>query len=208
MYLLKKVVLDLADGDVVRIRESKKPLERFAEVEGAVFYPGRYELQKDMRLSSLLMKVQLMPEAKNDFFFIERLLRDSTVRILKVTAAEAGNFVLEPRDRVQVYNKVFYANQEMVEVDGAVRLPVKRMLAINDKILVSDAVQLAGGLLPTALEKAQIIRRDIMQPEKVEYFPIDLTNPGSAELKAGDKLIVFDKKNFCTWLYSITWRCS
>lgn len=191
-----KQVVSILDGDVVTIRSAAKPLERFAEVEGAVFYPGRYELQKDMRLSSLLMKVQLMPEAKNDFFFIERLLRDSTVRILKVTAAEAGNFVLEPRDRVQVYNKVFYANQEMVEVDGAVRLPIKRMLAINDKILVSDAVQLAGGLLPTALERAQIIRRDIMQPEKVEYFPVDLSNPGNIELKAGDKLIVFDKRTF------------
>ena len=194
--LSKKINVDLADGDIVRVRNSKKPLERFTEVEGAVYYPGRYELQKDMRLSALLMKVQLMPEAKNDFFFVERLLRDSTVRILKVNAADAGNFVLEPRDRVQVYNKIFYANQEMVEVDGAVKLPVKRMLAINDKITVSDAIQLAGGLLPTALDKAQIIRRDIMQPEKVEYFPVELSNPGSAELKAGDKLIVFDKRTF------------
>ncbi|MEY3559680.1 MAG: hypothetical protein RIS12_112 [Bacteroidota bacterium] len=194
--LSKKINVELADGDIVRVRESKKPLEQYTEVEGAVYYPGRYELQKDMRLSALLMKVQLMPEAKNDFFFVERLLRDSTVRILKVNAADAGNFALEPRDRVQVYNKIFYANQEMVEVDGAVKLPVKRMLALNDKITVSDAIQLAGGLLPTALDKAQIIRRDIMQPEKVEYFPVELSNPGTAELKAGDKLIVFDKRTF------------
>jgi len=194
--LAKKVVLDLADGDIVRIRESKKPLERFAEVEGAVFYPGRYELQKDMRLSSLLMKVQLMPEAKNDFFFIERLLRDSTVRILKVTAAEAGNFVLEPRDRVQVYNKVFYANQEMLEIDGAVRLPVKRMLAFGDQIPLGDALQLAGGLLPTATDRAQIIRTDVMTPGKAEYIPVDLLKIGDLKLQAGDKLVVFDKRTF------------
>ncbi|MFM7510545.1 MAG: SLBB domain-containing protein, partial [Bacteroidota bacterium] len=194
--LAKKVVLDLADGDIVRIRESKKPLERFAEVEGAVFYPGRYELQKDMRLSSLLMKVQLMPEAKNDFFFVERLLRDSTVRILKVTAAEAGNFSLEPRDRVQVYNKVFYANQEMLEIDGAVRLPVKRMLAFGDQIPLGDALQLAGGLLPTATDRAQIIRTDVMTPGKAEYIPVDLAKIGDLKLQAGDKLVVFDKRTF------------
>jgi len=194
--LAKKVVLDLADGDIVRIRESKKPLERFAEAEGAVFYPGRYELQKDMRLSSLLMKVQLMPEAKNDFFFVERLLRDSTVRILKVTAAEAGNFTLEPRDRVQVYNKVFYANQEMLEIDGAVRLPVKRMLAFGDQIPLGDALQLAGGLLPTATDRAQIIRTDVMMPGKAEYIPVDLAKIGDLKLQAGDKLVVFDKRTF------------
>jgi protein involved in polysaccharide export with SLBB domain len=194
--LAKKVVLNLADGDIVRIRESNKPLERFAEVEGAVFYPGRYELQKDMCLSSLLMKVQLMPEAKNDFFFIERLLRNSTVRILKVTAAEAGNFVLEPRDRVQVYNKVFYANQEMLEIDGAVRLPIKRMLAFGDQIPLGDALQLAGGLLPTATDRAQIIRTDVMTPGKVEYISVDLAKIDDLKLQAGDKLVVFDKRTF------------
>mgnify|MGYP003333882238 FL=1 len=194
--LSKKINVELADGDIVRVRESKKPLERFTEVEGAVFYPGRYELQKDMRLSGLLMKVQLMPEAKNDFFFVERLLRDSTVRIVKVNAADAGNFVLEPRDRVQVYNKIFYANQEMVEVDGAVRMPVKRMLAFGDKIPVLDAVQLAGGVLPTATDLAQVIRKDVMTPGKVEYIPVNLANVKGLELQAGDKLVVFDKRTF------------
>ncbi|NBX12023.1 MAG: hypothetical protein EBR19_07460, partial [Chitinophagaceae bacterium] len=194
--LSKKINVDLADGDIVRVRNSKKPLERFTEVEGAVYYPGRYELQKDMRLSALLMKVQLMPEAKNDFFFVERLLRDSTVRILKVNAADAGNFVLEPRDRVQVYNKIFYANQEMLEVDGAVRLPVKRMLAFGDKIPVMDAIQLAGGVLPTATDLAQVIRTDVMTPGKVEYIPVNLTNVKGLELQAGDKLVVFDKRTF------------
>jgi protein involved in polysaccharide export with SLBB domain len=194
--LSKKISVDLADGDIVRVRNSKKPLERFTEVEGAVYYPGRYELQKDMRLSALLMKVQLMPEAKNDFFFVERLLRDSTVRILKVNAADAGNFVLEPRDRVQVYNKIFYANQEMLEVEGAVRLPVKRMLAFGDKIPVMDAIQLAGGVLPTATDLAQVIRTDVMTPGKVEYIPVNLTNVKGLELQAGDKLVVFDKRTF------------
>lgn len=191
-----KTKVEIADGDIVSVRESTKPLERYTEVSGAVFYPGRYELQKDQRLSGLLMKVQLMPEAKNDFFFVERVLRDSTVRIIKVLAEETGNFVLEPRDKVQVYNKMLYANQELVEVDGAVRLPLKRFLALGDKIPVNDAIQLSGGLIPTALDKAQVVRRDLMNPEKVEYFPVDLTNPGNMQLQAGDKLIVFDKRTY------------
>lgn len=191
-----KIKVEIADGDIVSVRESKRPLERYTEVSGAVFYPGRYELQKDQRLSGLLMKVQLMPEAKNDFFFVERVLRDSTVRIIKVLAEETGNFVLEPRDKVQVYNKMLYANQELVEVDGAVRLPLKRFLALGDKIPVNDAIQLSGGLIPTALDKAQVVRRDLMNPEKVEYFPVDLTSPGNMQLQAGDKLIVFDKRTY------------
>ncbi|NBR37241.1 MAG: hypothetical protein EBT80_07790 [Chitinophagales bacterium] len=124
----------LLDGDIVRVRENTRPLERFTEVEGAVFYPGRYELQKDMRLSALLLKVQLMPEAKNDFFFIERLLRDSTVKIIKVSAAEAGNFMLEPRDRIQVFNKALYANQDLIEVVGSVRAPITRAVPFGEQV--------------------------------------------------------------------------
>lgn len=191
-----KLKVELSDGDIIQVRDAKKPLERFTEIAGAVFYPGRYELQKEQRLSGLLLKVQLMPEAKSDFFFVERLLRDNTVRIIKVSAEQAGDFILEPRDRVQVYNKTLYANQELVEVDGAVRLPLQRMIGFGDKIPVADAVQLAGGTLPTALDRAQVIRRDLMNPEKVEYFPVDLSKPGNLQLQAGDKLIVFDKRTY------------
>jgi protein involved in polysaccharide export with SLBB domain len=186
----------LLDGDIVRVRENTRPLERFTEVEGAVFYPGRYELQKDMRLSALLLKVQLMPEAKNDFFFIERLLRDSTVKIIKVSAAEAGNFMLEPRDRIQVFNKALYANQDLIEVVGSVRAPITRAVPFGEQVPLADIVELAGGLLPSGLEQAQVMRRDVMSPGKVEYFGVDLLKPAGIKLQAGDKLIVYDKRTF------------
>ena len=186
----------LLDGDIVRVRENTRPLERFSEVNGAVFYPGRYELQKDMRLSGLLLKVQLMPEAKSDFFFVERLQRDSTVKIIKVTASEAGNFMLEPRDRVQVFNKSLYANQDLLEVVGSVRAPVARAIPFGDQVPLIDVVELAGGLLPSALEQAQVMRRDVMSPGKVDYFTVDLAKPAGIKLQAGDKLIVYDKQTF------------
>ncbi|MFM8592094.1 MAG: polysaccharide biosynthesis/export family protein, partial [Sphingomonadales bacterium] len=186
----------LLDGDIVRVRENTRPLERFTEVEGAVYYPGRYELQKDMRLGALITKVQLMPEAKNDFFFVERLQRDSTVKISKVTAADASNFVLEPRDRVQVFNKSLYANQDLLEVVGSVRAPVLRAIPFGEQVPLADVVELAGGLLPTALEQAQVMRRDVMSPGKVEYYAVDLLKPAGFKLQAGDKLIVYDKRTF------------
>jgi len=186
----------LLDGDIVRVRENTRPLERFTEVEGAVYYPGRYELQKDMRLGALITKVQLMPEAKNDFFFVERLQRDSTVKISKVTAADASNFVLEPRDRVQVFNKSLYANQDLLEVVGSVRAPVLRAIPFGEQVPLADVVELAGGLLPMALELAQVMRRDVMSPGKVEYYAVDLLKPAGFKLQAGDKLIVYDKRTF------------
>lgn len=186
----------LLDGDIVRVRENTRPLERYTEIEGAVFYPGRYELQKDMRLSALITKVQLMPEAKNDFFFVERLQRDSTVKIIKISAADAGSFVLEPRDRVQVFNKALYANQDLIEVVGSVRAPLSRPVPFGEQVPLSDIVELAGGLLPSALEQAQVMRRDVMSPGKVEYFTVDLTKPAGFKMQAGDKLIVYDKKTF------------
>src|SRR5690606_27710605 len=68
----------LRDGDVVRVRSIGRPLERFAEVEGAVFYGGRYDVIANPDLAALLGRAQLTPRAKTDLVFIERILADET----------------------------------------------------------------------------------------------------------------------------------
>ena len=191
-----KLVVSLNDGDVVSIRSAAKPLERFTEISGAVFYPGRYELKDKMTLGSLLQRVQLTPEAFTSVYFVERSLRDGTTQVIKVEAAQAQGFQLELKDRVKVFDKALFVNQENVEIAGAIRQPLIRSLAYGDKISLTDILQLAGGLIPTAMENAQVSRKDLFNPEKIEYITVNVNQPGNFLLQAGDKLMVYDKRTF------------
>ena len=191
-----KQVVSILDGDVVTIRSAAKPLERFAEVEGAVFYPGRYELKDKMTLAALLQRVQLTPEAFTSVYFVERSLRDGTTQIIKVESSQVAGFQLELKDKIKVFDKALFVNQENVEIAGAVRQPLIRSLAYGDKLPLVDLLQLAGGLLPTAMDNAQVMRRDLFNPEKIEYISVNLTQPGTMMVQAGDKLTVFDKRTF------------
>ncbi len=191
-----KLVVELRDGDVVSVRSAAKPLERFTEISGAVFYPGRYELQPDMSLGQLLAKVQLTPEAFTRVYFVERSLRDGTVKLIKVNEGDAGNFMLDIKDRVQVFNKALFANQEVVEVSGSVRQPFTRNVAYGDRISLSDALQLAGGLTPTAADTAFVIRKDLFQPGKIKIFKIIPSQPGDFMLEAGDLVQVYDRSTY------------
>jgi protein involved in polysaccharide export with SLBB domain len=191
-----KLIISLNDGDVVSIRAAAKPLERFTEISGAVYYPGRYELKDKMTLAALLQRVQLTPEAFTSVYFVERSLRDGTTQIIKVESNQVAGFQLEIKDKVKVFDKALFVNQENVEIAGAVRQPLIRSLSYGDKLPLTDVLQLAGGLLPTAMENAQITRRDLFNPEKIEYISINISQPGNFNLQAGDKLMVFDKRTF------------
>lgn len=191
-----KLVVELRDGDVVSVRSAAKPLERFTEISGAVFYPGRYELQPDMTLAQILNKVQLAPEAYTKVYFIERSLRDGSVKLYKVNESDVAGFKLEGKDKVQVFNKSLFTDFEVLEIVGAVRQPIKRSITYGDQIALTDVLQLAGGLLATTYPNAQLVRRSPFTPDKVDYLTVDLSKPGDFQLRAGDKLIVYDKRTF------------
>lgn len=191
--------VSLQDGDVIRIREISRRLENFVEIEGSVFFPGRFDLSKHKTLAELLKSAQLTPESKLDAVFIERKYRDGTEQIIKVDGTQAANFdtvLLEARDRVVIYNKARYINQSTLEVVGAVRNPFSKSLGMGDALNIEDALAFAGGLLPSASSIAYIRRADIFNPELVEYIRIDLSAVGNLSLKAGDRLNIYDNRTF------------
>ena len=51
-----KLAVSLKDGDTIRLRTATKLLENFIEMEGAVFYPGKYNLGNKPVLSLFLNK--------------------------------------------------------------------------------------------------------------------------------------------------------
>jgi len=191
-----KLKIELQDGDVVRVRTNTKTLEQYAEILGAVFYPGTYELTTGLTLGGLLSKAQLKPQASTDIYFVERTLLDGTQRILKVDSAAAATFVLDKKDKISVFDLSVYTDQQQLEVSGAVRMPFKKLLALQDAVSVADALALAGGLKATATDTAYILRQNLTKPGHLEYIAVVPSKDGSTILKAGDHLRVFDRQEY------------
>lgn len=191
--------VDLANGDIVRVREASKPIENYVAIEGAVFYGGNYDLETSSSLKALIDKAQLKYTAKTDFAFVERTRPDETIEFLTVPfPGENGNpdFQLQGRDKVRITEQADYRDVAQIEVRGQVRDPFTRTFGLNDRMTVTQAIEYAGGLKPSVFPVAYISRKDLTNPSKMEYISISLDKDGDTLLQPGDKLEIYDNTTF------------
>jgi polysaccharide export outer membrane protein len=190
----------LENGDFVRIKAIGKPMDQFVQIEGSVYYPGKYDLKSNPTLKSLLDKAKPGFEAKTDVLFIERFRSDSTVEVLTLpfpgVAADKREIFLQPRDVVKVMSQAAYRDMDTISVAGHVRMPFKKWFRISDRITVDQAIKLAGGLKISAYPVAYIFRRNLFNPGEIQYIRIQLSVADDIELQAGDQLNVFDNATF------------
>lgn len=198
--LNKKEKVTLMDGDIIRIREVGRELENFVEIEGSVFYPGRYNLSQSSSLITLLERAELRPQAMTNLIFIERIMNDESERIIPVEydkLLEEGNDIeLFRRDNVIIFNQERYRNVANVRVNGNVRNPIERTLHFDERITIENALDLAGGLRPTASETAFIFRQNLFNTDIVEHIRVDLIKDATYELQPGDELRVYNQASY------------
>src|SRR5213076_1416289 len=95
-------------GDLVLIHRSDPRIYNTVRVEGAVKYPGAYELKPMMRISQLLPVEKLLPEAQPERVEIARRRPDLSLEIVAVNLKQAWNgdadadLLLKPLDEVTV----------------------------------------------------------------------------------------------------------
>jgi protein involved in polysaccharide export with SLBB domain len=188
-----KVVVELLDGDIIRLRPSTVPLEQITTVEGAVYYPGNFAWKEGQKLADVLSKAQLKPQTSTDLYFVERTLTNGTKKLFKVAGKDANSFALSAKDRVLVYDQANFANQLALEVVGAVRAPYKQTMAYSDQIKLSEALALAKGTLPTTADWAYVRHTNLFEPNQYSYSRINLKDSADFVLGAGDLLMVYDK---------------
>ena len=190
-----KLVVALKDGDTIRLRTATKSLENFIEIDGAVFYPGKYNLGNKPVLSLFLNKAQIKPEAMENFVFIERPQRDSTVRVFKVNTLLEPNFPLIPRDKIVLLEKAIFVNLDSIIITGAVHFPVSKKLSFEDQLSLEDALLLAGGAMPYAADFGYVFRNSWYQPGLFEYIRVNIKNPGDFKVRAGDRLYIYERNS-------------
>ena len=188
-----KVLVELVDGDIVKLRSSTVPLEQMIKVDGAVYYPGSFAWKDGLKLSEVLAKAQLKPQTSTELYFVERTLSNGTKKLFKVAGTNANSFALSAKDRVLVYDQAAFANQLALEVVGAVRAPFKQIMAYSDQIKLSEALALAKGTLPTTADWAYVRRTNLFEPNQYTYARINLKDSTDYILGAGDLLMIYDK---------------
>lgn len=194
--LESKKTVELKNGDQINILSIKRPLENYVDITGAVYYPGRFDLQSNPSLSALLTNAQPNYNAKTDLVFVERTRPDLTVELLSLPYNDNIDYELQPRDKVRILDLKTYSDQMEFSVIGSVRKPFTRTLSFEDKLTVGKALEIAEGLTPTANKNAYIFRKNWSNPEKITYIPVDVKRDSLVQLGAGDQLNIYDETTF------------
>jgi protein involved in polysaccharide export with SLBB domain len=195
-----KIKVTLADGDIVRIKSIGKPMDQFVDIEGSVYYPGKYDLSSNPSLESLLQNAKPNTQAKTDMLFVERVRPDETVEVLTVpfpgSQSGTGEFLLQPRDKVRILDQVAYRDVATISVNGQVRAPFEKSFSLNDRITVKQAIEMAGGLKNSAYPVAYIFRRNLFNPVEIKYIRIELSQADNIPMQAGDQLNIYDNTTY------------
>ncbi|MEO1715007.1 MAG: SLBB domain-containing protein, partial [Bacteroidota bacterium] len=187
-----------------------KPYENFVEVSGAVEYPGRFQLTSSMRISDALNKGVLAKEARFDVAYVYRVNPDETVRLIRVDLKSiiddvnsGANFVLEPKDKIQILSTINFIEKSTVSAVGALREPTTIDFDPSKGIRVADLILLSNGLLPNAAEFAYLKRTDITNKDRVDFVRVNLfevlkdtTSVDNRVLEPLDQLIVYTNEAF------------
>src|SRR5947208_5745274 len=160
-------------GDLVLIHRSDPRIYNTVRVEGAVKYPGAYELKPMMRISQLLPAAKLLPEAQPEHIEIARRRPDLSLEIVSVNLKKAWNgdadqdVRLKPLDEVTVRTELKPART--VTLTGQIVRPGVYTIAEGEPL--SSVLERAGGYTDRAFIKGAVFTRASLR--KIEQEQLD-----------------------------------
>src|SRR5208282_617286 len=154
----------IQDGDRIRIFPIAPYSQDAVYLEGHVLRPGKYSFHEGMRVTDLIGSYKdMLPEPALQYGEIIRLSQPDfrpTVESFSVAEALADPLksrLLAPLDTIRIFGRYDFENPPDVSVLGDVRKP--GTYRTSGDIHLSDAIHLAGGLLPDAATlDAQVFR--------------------------------------------------
>ena len=155
----------LKDGDRVEVGLLQSLYENRITVQGAVYFPGTYELSKDVHTAKQLIQKAggLLPEAFTDRVVVHREHEDRSMEVFSLNLTEilAGNrpdFALENNDEIYITSNFDLKEQGTMTISGMVKNPGEYPFAENTTI--EDFIIMAGGLLDGAsTSRVDVTRR-------------------------------------------------
>lgn len=202
----------LLNGDDILVKKQAGVVKNSVRIEGAVTYPGNFELTSGMKVTDLLNRSEVLEEAYLPIAFIQRANRDSTVSYTRLNLQEIiaspnsdNNLTLRRGDRLRIYFQSDRTTDDESNfvVRGAVQNPGTFQFGTGETVKIEDGIQIAGGVRQDAKKEfAYLIRKNAItsEPEYIR-FNLDeiLENPTSVDnvlLNPGDTIEVFSYKIF------------
>lgn len=214
--LTGRTAVRVEDGDRVSIfsivgRESLagKSHVRASVVSGAVYQPGRYEIDTSVRTVRDLLEAAhgLTGEAYREKAELVRLNSDLQQQIVGLDLRRVleddptHNLVLRPQDSLHVYFRAELEAQRTVSISGQIRTPGEYPLLAG--MTVADLLERGGGLRDAVflnevfLERADLVRVN-RDGRSTEIMPFDLQaaldgrGVAGTALRAGDQIVIYE----------------
>ncbi|WP_316763127.1 SLBB domain-containing protein [Pedobacter aquatilis] len=159
------------NGDKFFVEPILDRFENRVEINGAVFRPGYFELEKGMTLKQLIQKADgLKEDAFMNRGYISRLNTDNTLALESFDVAAIMNgsqadIPLKREDKITISSIFDLREEYKVTVQGEVREPNQFPYAENMNL--EDAIQMAGGFKegasPNRVEISRRVRNSNVQ---------------------------------------------
>jgi protein involved in polysaccharide export with SLBB domain len=183
-------------GDLVLIHPADPRVYNIVKVDGAVRYPGAYELKPLMRISQLLPADKLLPEAYTERVEVARRRPDLTMEVLSVDLKKAWggdlnqDLLLRPLDEVTVRTELKAART--IVLGGQVLRPGVYTIAEGEKL--SSVLQRAGGFTDRAFLKGSAFTRASLRRIEQEQLDAFLKTQEQRMLASASTMIVGAEK--------------
>ncbi|MFC3561623.1 SLBB domain-containing protein [Pedobacter jamesrossensis] len=159
------------NGDKFFVEPILDRFENRVEINGAVFRPGYFELEKGMTLKQLIQKADgLKEDAFMNRGYISRLNADNTLGLESFDVAAVMNgsqadIPLKREDKITISSIFDLREEYKITVQGEVREPNQFPYAENMNL--EDAIQMAGGFkegaTPNRVEVSRRVRNSNIQ---------------------------------------------
>jgi len=203
---------DLLNGDVILVKKQAGIVKNLVTIEGAVAYPGDFELTSGMKITDLLKRSEVLEEAYLPITFLQRTNFDNTVSYVRLNLEEIlsapsseNNLTLRNGDRLRIYYQSDRTtdDESTFEIKGAVQNPGTFPFGTGETVKIEDGIQIAGGVRQDAkTDFAYLIRKNPVTSES-EYIRFNLeeilSNNNSADnilINPGDIIEVFSNETF------------
>jgi polysaccharide biosynthesis/export protein len=183
-------------GDLVLIHPADPRVYNIVKVDGAVRYPGAYELKPMMRIGQLLPADKLLPEAYTERVEVARRRPDLTMEVLAIDLKKAWSgdqsqdLLLKPLDEVTVRTELKAART--IVLSGQVTRPGVYTVAEGEKL--SSVLARAGGFTDRAFLKGAAYTRASLRKIEQEQLDAFLKTQEQRMLAAASTVVVGAEK--------------
>ena len=208
---LDKANFTVQDGDVVKVFPVLTKDDNVVHLSGNVLRPGKYQYREGMRVTDVIGSLDgLLPESFFEYAVVMRRTLPSFLEKVITFSLQAAfdnpgskeNVLLEPYDKIIIYNRTFFDPDRTVSIDGAVTIPGVQKLLEN--MTVRDLILQAGGLKDDAsVERGELYRKRVDGESAVTQmigFSVKDAMLNNTEhnhvLRRGDRIFIRSKKDW------------